>query len=151
MMCSKGFAQKPVARQAFTLCGLLNAGASRGTVLYDPDESWSLATVVTLCGIHQALPVAASQQHPAGLPSKFGRLDSLVQQLLQYFTHVASRYLGLQLDLGWEAGHKGHLFDARGMWKDAFQATHWAYKNLIPRCKHVHEMIAVQVHSLKIL
>ena len=52
---------------AVNLCSLLtsvtidlfycNAGAATGTVVYDPAEPWSLANVVTMCGIQSAIPI----------------------------------------------------------------------------------------------
>ena len=34
-----------------------NLGAATGTIVYDTTEPWSLANVVTLCGIESAIPI----------------------------------------------------------------------------------------------
>lgn len=54
--------------------GMLCAGAIRSTVRYSEREPWSFSTVVSLCGVHAAIPIGDatstlhSQQLIAALP-----------------------------------------------------------------------------------
>ena len=126
-----------------------HAGAANSTILYDPSETWGLATVVTLCGVHQALPVAASQHRhtpQAGLrESVQAALAALQQYGLSWMAHLkASAFPSNSKHAASPELHKV-VMDTRGMWADSLQATTWAYKNLFTACKQTHAMIAIQV------
>ncbi|DBA87134.1 TPA: hypothetical protein ACH3X2_005239 [Trebouxia sp. C0005] len=126
-------------------------GATNGTVLYDPTETWSLATVVTLCGIHSALPVAASQQpvHRTRLHQWLHTAVTAVQHYIlswlqrspQDGSASQSKYT-IPLDLGYV------ILDTRGMWANDLQATSWAIDHLFLKCKQTSEMVAIQVPEL---
>lgn len=130
---------------------LLAAGALQGTIVYDPDEPWSLATVVTLCGLHSALPVATGRSQ---LPAAFQRLEwlkSFFAALLRFARAVFTKhnFSGLQQDPLPFGSPKAQnvLLDTRGMWTDSFEATSWAYKHLFTRCNLTHKTIAIQVYD----
>ncbi|KAK9813020.1 hypothetical protein WJX72_007634 [[Myrmecia] bisecta] len=44
-------------------------GAAVGRIAYDPQEAWSFSTVVTLCGIHRAIPVPMQRHNITTLDS----------------------------------------------------------------------------------
>ena len=125
------------------------AGATNGTVLYDPTETWSLATVITLCGIHSALPVASSQLQPV--------LQTRLHQWLHAAITAVQHYILSWLQSSPEDGHANKSkyttpldlglvkFDTRGMWANSLQATSWAFDHLFLRCKQTSEMVAIQV------
>lgn len=132
----------------------LAVGAVQGTIVYDPDETWSLATVVTLCGVHRALPVAAGPLHlTAHAPQGTGWLRSFFAALLRLARPCPAQHdsTGLQAGPLLLGGHKAQniILDTRGMWNDTYEATSWAYKNLFTRCNHTHETIAVQVQDAR--
>ena len=37
--------------------------------------------------------------------------------------------------------------DTRGMWRDEYAATRWAFVNLFPQCKETDQMVAIQVST----
>ncbi len=124
-------------------------GASTGTVLYDPQEPWSLATVITLCGVHQALPVASTQQQVAKQTWLHSWLHTALAALQRY---ALSRLRGiLQFGVFVQNGYPAMTqkwdtyFDTRGLWANSFQATSWAYDNLFNSCKQTHETVVIQV------
>ncbi len=117
--------------------------------MYDPTETWSLATVITLCGIHSALPVASGQQRPPH--------QNLLHQWLHTAVTAVQRYIRFWLQRSPEDGHAHKSkyitpvdlglvkFDTRGMWANGFEATSWAFNRLFLRCKQTSEMVAIQV------
>lgn len=96
------------------------AGALLARILYNATESWSLANVVTLAGIHSAVPVPAGGANASGdaQAASFGALP------------VA--------------------FDARGRWPDAAAATAWAMASLHLLCNETDSLIVLQVRPLAI-
>ena len=124
-------------------------GATNGTVLYDPNETWSLATVITLCGIHSALPVASSQPQPGHQTRLHQWLHSAATAVQHHIhswlqrspedAHANKSLYTTPLDLG----HA--IFDTRGMWANDVQATSWAFDHLFFRCRQTSEMVAIQV------
>ena len=130
---------------------MLSVGASQGIILYDPDETWAIATVVTLCGLHRALPVAAGLHQPATDAVQPDWFPGLIPWLHAVWSQLA-RHFGYQPEIvhqgnGAMPEQQDHILDTRGMWKDSLQATTWAYDHLFTKCKHTSEMIAVQVYS----
>lgn len=130
----------------------VTVGALQGTIVYNPDEPWSLATVVTLCGVHRALPVAA-RQHPltAHAPQETGWLRSFFRALLRLAMPCLAQHdsTNLHPDPLLPGGHiaQNIILDTRGMWTDSHEATSWAYKHLFTSCSHTHETIAIQVQN----
>ena len=90
------------------------AGALLSRILYSPDESWALPTVVTLAGVHRAVPVLAGGGN-ASDNAQFASFGALP---------VA--------------------FDARGRWPDAAAATAWAMASLHPLCNETDSLIILQ-------
>lgn len=131
--------------------GLLAAGALQGTIIHDPNETWSLATVVTLCGLHRALPIAAGRFQLSAAFQRFESLRGFSAALLRFASaNVAKHnFTSLQQDPLPLSIPKAHnvLLDTRGMWKDSFEATSWAYKHLFTRCRFIHEAIVIQVYA----
>ena len=91
------------------------AGAAQAIVLYAPEEGWALPTVVTLAGVHKAVPVPVTATARAA--------DTLHSSALS----------ALPL-----------AFDARGRWADAENATAWAWSNLYPACQETASLIVLQ-------
>ena len=118
------------------------AGAANGIIIYDPAESWSLATVVTMCGIHKALPMAARSgldQYPlfqAHTQHWLGRICSLLQRFL-FWPHASDNSPN---DMMWET-----VMDVTGMWNDSYGATAWALDHLFDHCQDTEQMVAIQV------
>lgn len=117
--------------------------------MYDPAETWSLATVVTLCGVHRALPLAAGQRQSPQHAAKPAWLARLLEPLLQFAVPYLAKYRLASipqppLPVGNSKGQTV-VFDTRGMWIDSFEATSWAHKHLFYRCKLTHQTIAIQV------
>ena len=130
----------------------LAVGALQGTIVYNPDELWSLATVVTLCGVHRAWPVAAGPLHlTAHAPEETGWFRSFFRALLRLARPRPAKhdFAGLPADPLLLGGHKAQniILDTRGMWTDSHEATSWAYKHLFTRCNHTHKTIAIQVQN----
>ena len=96
---------------------VLCAGALLARILYDPDQSWALPNVVTLAGLHSAVPVPAGGADASGdaQAASFGALP------------VA--------------------YDARGRWPDAAGATAWAMASLHPLCNETDSLIVLQARS----
>lgn len=122
--------------------------ASQGTILYDPEETWSLATVVTLCGVYQAIPVAAGRCHPFRQVHQAKQLKGFIAPLLKLPFQFLSKCFTPLYEGTYAYKHQNQVLDTRGMWKDSFQATSWAYKHVLPNCKHIHEMVAIQTPDL---
>ena len=107
--------------------------------------------MVTLCGLHRALPIAAGRsQLPAAFQS-FEWLKSLFAALLRIARAAFAKhnFSSLRQDprpFGVPKAQNVFL-DTRGMWKDSFEATSWAYKHVFTRCNLTHETIAIQVHD----
>ena len=97
-------------------------GAADSIVLYDPAESWSLANVVTMCGIHKALPMAV--------------------------TSVTSSKGQIQGDASYDQAEWDTVIDVSGMWNDSYTATEWALDNLFAQCQDTDQLIAVQVSHI---
>ena len=72
---------------------LVTAGALQGMMLYDPGETWGgLATVVTLCGVYRALPVAAGQRQSPRHASQTGRIRGFCAPLLEVCQAHLAKY-----------------------------------------------------------
>lgn len=126
-----------------------HAGAANSTILYDPSQTWSLATVVTLCGMHQALPVAASQHRhtpQTGLHKWVQAALAALQRCgLSWMAHMKASAFPSNSKQAASPELHTVVMDTRGMWADSLQATTWAYKNLFTACKQTHAMMAIQV------
>ena len=117
----------------------------------DPTETWSLATVITLCGVYSALPVVSSQQQPVHQAHLHHWLHTAVTAVQHYILswlqrspedgHANKNLYTTPLDLG------DVVFDTRGMWANALQSTSWAFDHLFLTCKQTSEMVAIQVST----
>lgn len=123
------------------MAAALRAGVVQSVVIYDPQEEWSLPNVVTLCALHDAVPLPAecADRGAAADPDASSWRSPLLRRTScpSMFSAWAARLSALTL-----------VADVRGRWHDEVAATRFGLEQLLPRCNDHTEQVAIQVPNL---